>query len=1228
MNTSMLFDIAIKSVVLAGLGLVAILAARKTSSSYRHAFLLSVMVALLVFPLLLVFGPTWKVAILAPKQETSSTASSAIAHVSESSHPIAQEFRATGRGENPIELRTQERMPLVVTLPLKSEASAHRKISPIIIVVSAWGMGFFVSLIPMILARVVLNKISASAQPVSQASLLSTFNDCCRELGMKSKPALKQANFEIMPMVWRLRRPVILLPPKFGEWPEARIRAVLMHELAHIVRRDCLTQVLARFTCAIYWFNPFAWLIERQLVKEREQACDDMVIKTGTEPIDYAEHLLHIALFFKPASLVGAGAVTMARQSQIESRLKAVLEKGRKRQQVARRLVAACVVITVIGTLALAVLKPVARAQSVKASSEGIKTSQDAKIEAPVIKTTSTNVIRLRVVLKQTGESLAGVPFTVKFGNSWEPGGPEAHVTGSDGTYDIVIPTPAPVLVHVKVRKPGYGAMYVAWFRNPQLGGFPNEYTMAIEPGQKLGGKIIDADGKPVVGALVRVTPSDNKPLPSPTSHSPAREWDDEQITDSAGAWQTSAMPQRLPQCWVQVFHSNYNYLRLTVDEGSALLTALKKGAGEIKIEHGVEIRGRVINSAGVGISGINVYEGVRDNVDSAKTKTEGDGSFKFDRTFKEGSLKLTVDEKGYAPSIKTFALGMPVQNVEIQLKTGALLKGRVVNTKGEPIRGVQVQAGGSSSGSRTPDPFAIQRQFSTDADGRFSWNDAPDGSVLFSFYHKDFRSERDLNLTVSEKEATITLKPGVHLKGLVTDATTGEPIPAFTISMGTPSGPSVIWSYNEEYRRFTNGVMEVIFTEPALIGGPRPSKYIVRVQARGYEPVVSKEISEEEQEKVWNVALKPAVPLRGVVLNSLGGRISDARIVVVSSPGNLGIEDGKLKPSGPLTEIPSKADGTFDLGTQIAETPVVIIHELDGFLKTTFGEMRRNTNVVLNAWGIVVGTLQSGTKPVTNSDISLDFNEDPDKVGWRITYKTKTDARGNFRFERVPAGIVRLARWVSLGNGSQQLMRFGPVIQVKPAEMTANIVLGENGRHITGKLSVENRNPPLAWTNAVGYISAIIGQAPPLPAGLDNNQQRQWYMAWYATDAGRKFKKEVEIHSGVTPLIVHPDGSFETDIFFTGKNSIAVKMYKPQDPISFNAASRMALPIVEANLVLEIPDGTDTYDVGTIVLRPSQNAPRANGGIGSKEALIAEINRMSASSASTTAGTELIRMK
>ena len=107
--------------------------------------------------------------------------------------------------------------------------------------------------------------------------------------------ATPRSREQSMPMAFGTRRPAILIPATADTWPEDRRRAVILHELAHVARYDCLTQLLAFAACTLYWFHPAVWWVARRLRVERELACDDRVIAAGAPARDYAGHLLEIA---------------------------------------------------------------------------------------------------------------------------------------------------------------------------------------------------------------------------------------------------------------------------------------------------------------------------------------------------------------------------------------------------------------------------------------------------------------------------------------------------------------------------------------------------------------------------------------------------------------------------------------------------------------------------------------------------------------------------------------------------------------------------------------------------------------------------------------------------------------------------------------------------------------------------------------------------------------------
>ena len=143
--------------------------------------------------------------------------------------------------------------------------------------------------------------------------------ECARSMEVQRRVHLLRSREHSMPMAFGTFRPAILIPAIADTWSYDRRRAVVMHELAHVARYDCLTQTLAFVACAIYWFHPGAWWAARRLRIEREIACDDRVIAAGAQAREYAGHLLEIAYAFSsqraPALAVGMARAAPARRA-------------------------------------------------------------------------------------------------------------------------------------------------------------------------------------------------------------------------------------------------------------------------------------------------------------------------------------------------------------------------------------------------------------------------------------------------------------------------------------------------------------------------------------------------------------------------------------------------------------------------------------------------------------------------------------------------------------------------------------------------------------------------------------------------------------------------------------------------------------------------------------------------------------------------------------------------
>ena len=193
--------------------------------------------------------------------------------------------------------------------------------------------------------------------------------------------AFMESTMTGMPIVCGVWRPAIVMPRGTAEWPVERLRVAVLHELAHIRRRDCLTQVFAQVVCALYWFNPLAWVAARRLRAERERACDDFVLAAGTRGSAYAGHLLEIARAMGPRFPLLAGAgVAMAHRSQLEGRLMAILDPAIRRSSTFYTRAAALTAMVVVSIPAAAL-----RLQEAAPPPPDIQLSTPVTVSAPLV---------------------------------------------------------------------------------------------------------------------------------------------------------------------------------------------------------------------------------------------------------------------------------------------------------------------------------------------------------------------------------------------------------------------------------------------------------------------------------------------------------------------------------------------------------------------------------------------------------------------------------------------------------------------------------------------------------------------------------------------------------------------------------------------------------------------------------------------------------------------------
>ncbi len=330
---------------------------RKASASARHQIWTAALVGVLLLPLLSLALPSWHVPALSAGAEA----------LFETSFETAPKYHVNRiEAELPsVAAPAPGRVLVHSTGKVVSHPGASRGLAGVSTwLVLGWAAGALFFSLRLLISYLAAWKVSRDAVPVTDGDLKVEVEDLRRQLNIRFEVRLVEHSKITMPMAWGLIRQTILLPEAARSWTPERRRVVLLHELAHLKRWDCRTVLPARVVTALHWFNPLAWIAMSRLQAEREFACDDLVLTAGTPGPDYAQHLLDIARAMQPSLSPGLAMVAMARPSELEGRLLAILDPNLDRGRKGRMTRVAGLLTIGLLVLPLASLQPRANAEA------------------------------------------------------------------------------------------------------------------------------------------------------------------------------------------------------------------------------------------------------------------------------------------------------------------------------------------------------------------------------------------------------------------------------------------------------------------------------------------------------------------------------------------------------------------------------------------------------------------------------------------------------------------------------------------------------------------------------------------------------------------------------------------------------------------------------------------------------------------------------------------------
>jgi len=244
--------------------------------------------------------------------------------------------------------QTQEAAPMIIDVPqwYSLETLAANKTVPAGIklesiswqglIFSGWVLGMLVLSVLVVRRFYYVRRLISNSRPANERSL-ELLDECRRRIGISRDIELRLTADKLSPAVCGLFKPVILVPAALlKKLSQDKLKAVLIHELAHVKRGDAWVNLLQTLLQIVYFYNPLVWIANAMVRRAREQAVDEMVLVTlSQETKNYSNMLIDIAemAFWRPnfgLSIIGVVESKKALERRINHMLTRPVPKNSK----------------------------------------------------------------------------------------------------------------------------------------------------------------------------------------------------------------------------------------------------------------------------------------------------------------------------------------------------------------------------------------------------------------------------------------------------------------------------------------------------------------------------------------------------------------------------------------------------------------------------------------------------------------------------------------------------------------------------------------------------------------------------------------------------------------------------------------------------------------------------------------------------------------------------------
>ncbi|MCW5557577.1 MAG: sigma-70 family RNA polymerase sigma factor [Verrucomicrobiae bacterium] len=725
----------------------------------------------------------------------------------------------------------------------------------------------------------------------------------------------------------------------------------------------------------------------------------------------------------------------------------------------------------------------------------------------------------------------------------------------------------------------------------------PTNYTVRLERAVLIGGTVVDPGNRPVAGARVDWNHlEDVSRQEGVESHEFG--WIEVE-TDAEGRWQI----HRIAESMLEKIHGGarhpdfqpadrVGYYGWPGRDDLARQLRARKHVFPLKAS-GV-LQGVVVNEAEEPLANAKVSVGMQRSVGIRETRTDADGSFEV-RGTGLGMTPVTAEADGYAAKTVQLNLSEVNARARLVLGPGSPLRLRIINRAGEPVPRASVwrnttEPGPQGAGSVTTLP---QAGFEGDSDeeGRVVWKNAPPGEHHFDIWARGYLRTYRAALSADGEEHVVTLQPALVLQGRVTDAGTGLSVPKFRLVLGGASRiafnqhPRVQFAPFDRFSMdFTGGTYRHSVEEEVIAGTSDP-RCVVKFEAAGYLPYLSRPLRYDEGVVTLDVPLEKASEIEVTVMDPAGRAAPGADVGLVFPDAGLALGAGRItlhpfKSTGALKQ--ADANGRLRLMNDPQVTRLIVAHPT-GFLETSFAALEADGFARLQPWGRIEGEFLGTPGSLAGKTVRVSpWQRLSGERDLQYDLTALTDDSGRFLFPRVPPGHLRVGHWIVSDQGGTLTAGQSAEATVAPGE-TARVTLG-GGYRVTGRLRL-----PAGFTAPPGakWMAFLHTPLPDPTAEIRNDPAavQQWLQTPEMQELVRRVKQ--------LPVALESDGTFAADSVGEGDYRLSIALTPPLKPQMENPQTAVTpLLIAKGELTVPAEPATGEISLGEIAAEVPAETP------------------------------------